>query len=155
MNKGEPSGISTKQVGWAILPGAANVIDLSYPITPTGMSLLPVYPPLVIKNERPGRHGIKTCPPTVDPNTGYPVGGFYARVIYQMMEGHGTHVEASSHGFGELGRNIDDYDLSRFIAPAVVLNITEETERNPDYAITIEDIGAWEDKMGRFLRGQR
>ena len=33
------------------MPGAINVIDLSYPIQPTGMSLLSVYPPLIIKAE--------------------------------------------------------------------------------------------------------
>ena len=118
--KKPPAKASAKKSGWTIEPGAINVIDLSYPIQPTGMSLLPVYPPLIIKAENPRRSRVIPSPPTVDPKTGYPVNGFYARVIYQMMEGHGTHVEASSHGFGELGKNIDDYPLSRYFAPAVV-----------------------------------
>jgi len=79
------------------------------------MSLLSVYPPLIIKAESPTRDRVISYPPTVDPKTGYPVNGFYARVIFQMMEGHGTHVEASSHAFGESGMNIDDYPLSRYI----------------------------------------
>ncbi len=153
MGNVRPAQRHTRNRGWVIQPGASNIVDLSYPIKPDGMSLLSVYPPLIIRNERPGRQGMKTCPPTVDPGTGYPVKGFYARVIYQMMEGHGTHVEASSHGFGELGKNIDEYDLSRFIAPAVVFNIGEKTVLEPDYTITVEDIKAWEARNGRIPHG--
>jgi kynurenine formamidase len=136
-----------------IMPGAINVIDLSYPIKPTGMSLLSVYPPLIIKAENPRRDRVILNPPTVDPQTGYPVNGFYARVIFQMSEGHGTHVEASSHAFGELGMDIDDYPLSRFIAPAVVMDIVEKTKANPDYNITMEDIRAWEKRNGKIPEG--
>lgn len=45
--------VSAKESGWIIEHGAINVIDLSYPIQPNGMSLLPVYPPLIIKAEHP------------------------------------------------------------------------------------------------------
>jgi kynurenine formamidase len=153
MGNSRPAKRQARIRGWIIQPGASNIVDLSYPVKPDGMSLLSVYPPLIIRNESPGRHGMKTFPSTVDPSTGYPVKGFYARVIYQMMEGHGTHVEASSHGFGELGKNIDEYDLSRFIAPAVVLNIVEQTALEPDYTITMKDIKAWEARNGRIPQG--
>jgi kynurenine formamidase len=142
------SPIQESQAGWKILPGAMNVVDLSYPIASTGMSLLPFYPPLIIKSEVPVKKGIKQLPPTVDPDTGYPTGGFYARTIYQMSEGHGTHVEASSHGFGTKGKNIDDYPLSRYIAPAVVINIEEKTRNDPDYSIALDDVEVWERKNG-------
>ncbi|TAK29455.1 MAG: cyclase family protein [Chloroflexota bacterium] len=139
--------------GWLIRPGATNVIDLSYPIQPTGMSLHPVYPPIIITPDVPSREGILTFPATVDKETGYPVNGFYSRVIHQMMEGHGTHVEGSSHGFGELGRNIDDYPLSRYIGPLAVLNVVEQTRANPDYEITVEDILSWEARNGTIPQG--
>jgi kynurenine formamidase len=148
-----PSKPLPKKIGWTIMPGAINVIDLSYPIQPTGMSLLPVYPPLIIKAESVIKGKVIYSPPNVDPKTGYPANGFYARVIYQMMEGHGTHVEATSHGFGELGKNIDDYPLSRFIAPAVVIDIVEKTKANPDYHIMMEDIRAWEKRNGKIPEG--
>jgi kynurenine formamidase len=148
-----PSKVLPKESAWTIMPGAVNVIDLSYPIKPTGMSLLSVYPPLIIKAENPRRDRVISCPPTVDPQTGYPVNGFYARVIFQMSEGHGTHVEASSHAFGESGMNIDDYPLSRFIAPAVVMDIVEKTKANPDYHIMMEDIRAWEKRNGKIPEG--
>jgi len=141
---------SAKTLGWTIEPGASNVVDLSYPVQPTGMSLLPVYPPLIIKSDSLIKGEVRHHSPIVDPKTGYPVTGFYARVIYQMMEGHGTHVEATSHAFGELGKNIDDYPLSRFIAPAVVINIVEKTKADPDYDITVEDIARWEGRNGRI-----
>lgn len=117
------------------------------------MSLLPVYPPLIIKAESVIQGKVRYSPPSVDPKTGYPAHGFYARVIYQMMEGHGTHVEATSHAFGELGKNIDDYPLSRFIAPAVVIDIVEKTKADPDYHITMEDISAWEKRNGKIPEG--
>jgi len=147
------SKTSGKELGWTIEAGASNVVDLSYPIQPTGMSLPPVYPPLIIKAESVIKGKVIYSPPNVDPKTGYPVNGFYARVIYQMIEGHGTHVEATSHGFGELGKNIDDYPLSRFIAPAVVIDIVEKTKANPDYHITMEDMIAWEKRNGRIPEG--
>lgn len=142
-----------KQIGWKILPGAMNVVDLSYPITPSGMSLLPFYPPLIIKAEVPVKKGTKQLPSTVNPDTGYPLNGFYARTIYQMSEGHGTHVEASSHGFGTKGKNIDDYPLSRYIAPAVVINIEDKTENDPDYNIVLMDIENWERENGHIPEG--
>ena len=142
-----------KEMGWIIKPGASNIIDLSYPIQTTGMSLIPVYPALIIKAENPAGGKIRPLPPTVDRKTGYPVNGFYARVIYQMSEGHGTHVEASSHGFGELGKNIDDYPLSRYIAPAVVINFAERTKADPDNDVALEDIKAWEKKNGKIPEG--
>ena len=147
------SKISGKVLRWTIEAGASNVIDLSYPIQPVGMSLLPVYPPLIIKAESVIDGKVIYSPPNVDPKTGYPANGFYVRVIYQMMEGHGTHVEATSHGFGELGKNINDYPLSRFIAPAVVMDIVEKTKANPDYHVTVEDIRVWERRNGKIPEG--
>jgi kynurenine formamidase len=141
------------QISWKILPGAKNVVDLSYPITPSGMSLLPFYPPLVIKTEVPVKKGIKELPSTINPDTGYPTGGFYARTIFQMSEGHGTHVEASSHGFGTKGKNIDDYPLARYIAAAAVINIEEKTRTNPDYNIALDDVETWEQKNGLIPEG--
>jgi hypothetical protein len=61
-----PSKALPKKLGWTIMPGAINVIDLSYPIKPTGMSLLSVYPPLIIKAENPRRDKSYLKPATVD-----------------------------------------------------------------------------------------
>jgi len=146
----EPSKVKP---GWKILPGATNMVDLSYPIQPNGMSLLPVYPSLIIKAENPAGKKVRPEPPTINLETGYPVNGFYARTIYQMSEGHGTHVEASSHGYGERGKNIDDYPLSRYIAPAVIINIVERTELNPDCEVTVDDVTAWEERNGPIPEG--
>ncbi|HBY57494.1 MAG TPA: hypothetical protein DEG96_06505 [Candidatus Atribacteria bacterium] len=145
---------TSSEANWTIKLGATNVIDLSYPLYKNneGMSMSDVYIPLDIRDEI--TLGSKTIPfpATVDDN-GYPVNGFYAREIYGMLEGHGTHVEASSHGFGELGRNIDDYPLSRFIGPAVVINIEAKAVKNPDYEITVEDLRVWEKKYGKIPDG--
>jgi kynurenine formamidase len=130
---------------WNIKHGAGNIIDLSYPIGPD-MTLLEVYRPLIIKDNNPyGRH--------VNKKTGYPERGYYARTIYQMSEGHGTHVEACSHAYGELGKNIDQYPLSRYIAPAVVINIEAKTKKNPDYNITVKDLLLWEQMYGEIPAG--
>ena len=49
--------------------------------------------------------------------------------------------------------NIDDYPLSRHIAPSVVINIAEMTKVNPDYDISLDDINAWEEKHGKIPEG--
>lgn len=138
---------------WTIKPGATNVIDLSYPMEP-GMTLLrPIYPDLEYKiTEMEG----KKLVPDVD-DTGYPLQGFYARFVTTgpngLMEGYGTHVEASSHAFGVRGLNIDQYPLSAFIGPGVVINIADKAANNHEYNTTVDDLLAWEKKHDKIPDG--
>lgn len=139
-------------MGWTIKDGATNVIDLSYPVEP-GMTLLEVYPPVIIEHTVPMGAEKMSLPPEVNKETGYPVNGYFARTIYQMSEGQGTHVEACAHAYGKLARTIEKYPLSRFIAPAVVIDIESKTLNNPEYNITVDDLSGWEQKNGKIPAG--
>lgn len=139
--------------GWMIKADASNVIDLSYPIKP-GMTLpKSVYGKLTFDiHEVEGERNV----PDVD-GTGYPLRGFYARVVSShsggLLEGYGTHVEASSHAFGTRGRNIDEYSLSAFIGAGVVIDISARAKTDPEYQVSINDLLAWEKKHGRIPEG--
>jgi kynurenine formamidase len=138
---------------WIIKADATNVIDLSYPLKP-GMSLAqPTYGELIFDIHE--MNGVKDVP-EVD-ETGYPLEGFYSRVVRShpngIMEAYGTHVEASSHAFGARGRNIDEYPLSAFIGPGVVIDICDRTEGDPGYWVCVNEVSAWEKKHGKIPSG--
>jgi len=138
---------------WVIKADASNVMDLSYPVKP-GMTLSqPIYGELIFDIHETG--GVRDVP-EVD-ETGYPLGGFYSRVVRShpngLMEAYGTHVEASSHAFGARGRNIDQYPLSAFIGPGVVIDISDRAEADPNDWVSIDDVSAWEKKHGRIAEG--
>jgi len=145
LTTGAFAGSADQDQGWLIRKGATNVIDLSYPIAPE-MTQAKFYP----KYQADIWMGLS---PEVDPDSGYPVKGWYARMITSMLEGHGTHVEASSHSYGERGLNIDEYPLRRFIGPAVVIDIRAKAKANPDYRVTVDDLLLWEKKYGRIPDG--
>lgn len=134
---------------WTIRRDAKNIIDLSYPMMP-GMTLLkPIYADVEFKIYRGHL-------PEVD-ETGYPPKGYYARCVSSgpdgLLEGHGTHVEASSHAFGTRGMNIDEYPLTAFIGAGVVIEIPSKAEENPEYKATVDDLKAWEKKHGEIPAG--
>ncbi|MFC1872036.1 cyclase family protein, partial [Chloroflexota bacterium] len=134
---------------WLINLDKAKFIDLSYPMQP-GMTLLrPIYEELEYKI----RYG---SVPDVD-ETGYPPKGFYARFVNSgsegLLEGYGTHVEASSHPFGVRGRNIDEYPLSNFIGPGVVINVTDKVKSDPEYKVTVDDLLTWKRTHGEIPDG--
>ncbi len=141
--------------GWVIKPNAANVIDLSYPIKP-GMTLSKsTYPDLEFK---PYVRAGGACPSVIEVDeTGYPLAGKYAQYVNTgpdgFLEGYGTHVESSSHNFGTRGRTIDQYPLSTFICPGVVIKIMNKAKTNPEYKVTVDDLLAWQKKYGKIPDG--
>lgn len=46
-----------------------------------------------------------------------------------------------------------EYPISELISPAVVINVTQHAERNPDYQITQEDVVDWEKVHGGIPHG--
>jgi len=132
---------------WEIKPGASNVIDLSFPMQP-GMTLMkPGYVDLEY---------IVEFTPEVD-ETGYPERGYFARRVRTgpegMLEQYGTHVEASAHAFGTRGKFIDEYPLSSFIGPGMVIDIIEKVKANPEYKVTVDDIMDWKKRNGEIPDG--
>ena len=63
----------------------------------------------------------------------------------------GTHLDAPIHWVtGQDGNDISSIDAAQLIGPACVIDKTAETEADPGYLLTIDDIKAWEQENGEF-----
>jgi len=58
-----------------------------------------------------------------------------------------TYLEAPAH-FTEGSWTVDQIPTERLIAPLVVIDISKEALRNPDYQLSMEDVAAWEREHG-------
>jgi kynurenine formamidase len=77
--------------------------------------------------------------------TGYEDG--YLSYGLSMPEHIGTHVDAPRH-FWRSGRSVERLTLEELTGRAVVINVIEESRRNPDYELTLDDLRAWERRYG-------
>lgn len=69
-----------------------------------------------------------------------------------LGEHTGTHFDAPIHwvtGKDLPGNACDTIPPHRFVGPAVVIDVTGEVERNPDFLLMPEHIVAWEARYGR------
>jgi kynurenine formamidase len=74
-------------------------------------------------------------------------GWYYAANRFAAPEHGGTHIDAPSH-FAEGHANIDALPLGRLIAPAVVIDISEQANRDPDALLEPAAIEAHEATHG-------
>jgi kynurenine formamidase len=72
--------------------------------------------------------------------------GYFTRSFW-MLEHYGTHLDAPAH-FPPGTTTVDRIAPEKFFGPAVVLDVTKEAERDPDYQLSAKDISAWEQKHG-------
>lgn len=79
-------------------------------------------------------------------------GWYYAANRFAAPEHGGTHVNAPSN-FAEGHTAIDKLALAQLIAPAVVLDISEQCAKNPDFALDTKTIEAHEATHGRIPSG--
>lgn len=90
-----------------------------------------------------------------DPETGRPYtidhDGFRA-FFYSMVGQYGTHVDPPAH-FDPLGQTMDQIPLKQMILPLLVFDITPTLKRDPNYALTVDDIRSWEREHGRVPEG--
>ncbi|MCS6845049.1 MAG: cyclase family protein [Caldilineales bacterium] len=77
--------------------------------------------------------------------------GFYLR-RFSIGEHSATHINASN-SFVAGGRGIDAYPPEGLVVPAVVIDIRPQAAANPDYALTVDDVLAWERDHGRVPAG--
>ena len=81
-----------------------------------------------------------------DPETGRPYtiekDGF--RVFFYSMVGqYGTHVDPPAH-FDPNGKTMDEIPLKQMILPLVVFDMTPILKTEPNHALSVDDIKAWE-----------
>jgi len=90
-----------------------------------------------------------------DPATGRPYSldqdGFRA-TFFAMVGQYGTHVDPPAH-FDAHGQTLDQLPLKQMILPLVVFDITPLLARDPNHALTVGDIKAWESLHGRVPAG--
>ncbi|KAG8177107.1 hypothetical protein JTE90_015251 [Oedothorax gibbosus] len=71
---------------------------------------------------------------------------------YSSSTHAGTHMDAPRH-FTRGGKTVDQLDITNFIAPAAVVDITSKAELNPEAVVGVEDLIRWESVTGQSLNG--
>ncbi len=72
----------------------------------------------------------------------------------EIGEHTGTHFDAPIHWIsGRDGKDVSQVPGRHLIAPAVVIDRSEESAENPDYLLTADDVRAFEDEHGPLPEG--
>jgi kynurenine formamidase len=112
---------------------ADKVLDLTHTLSPT----FPIWPgnePIKITNKkRFAQHG------------------FYSN-RWDIGEHHGTHLDSPSHCSAN-GATAEKIDPASFVAPAAVIDIRERVKKDPDAAVTVDELKAWEKAHGQLPKG--
>jgi kynurenine formamidase len=74
--------------------------------------------------------------------------GYFSRRIC-LPEHFATHLDAPAH-FSKTGWTVEQIPVSHLIAPLFVLDVTAQSTKNVDYAITPDDVLAFEKTHGRI-----
>ncbi len=70
----------------------------------------------------------------------------------KLNEHSGTHIDAPAH-FSKGDLTVDEILPEDLIGQAIVINITEQTLKNPDYELSVDDIKHWEKEHGVIPNG--
>ena len=78
-----------------------------------------------------------------------PSGYYYAANSLFTSEHGGTHLDAPIH-FAQGRQTVDQIPLDRLIGPAVVIDVTESSDRSADYQVTADDFARFEREHGEI-----
>lgn len=70
-----------------------------------------------------------------------------------MAEHTGSHIDAPAHLGVEGQWRVDDIPMDKLIGPGVVINVEQKEKNNPNYAVSVDDVKAWETKYGKIKKG--
>jgi len=79
-------------------------------------------------------------------------GYYYSAYKFCAAEHGGTHVDAPIH-FASGGKTVDQIPLTKLIAPAVKIDVSQKATADRDYQISVEDFKAWESQHGKIPEG--
>ncbi|MEN8183562.1 MAG: cyclase family protein [Myxococcota bacterium] len=79
-------------------------------------------------------------------------GYYYESHRFRASEHGGTHLDAPIH-FAEGRQTVDEIPLERLMGPARVVDVSSAAEKDPDYAITRDDLERFEAEHGRIPPG--
>ncbi len=71
---------------------------------------------------------------------------------YSVPEHHGTHLDAPSHAKQGL-RSVDQLLPKDLFGPAIVVDISDQSNQDPDYLLNVDDLEEWEGQYGRIPKG--
>src|SRR4051812_7831478 len=141
-----PAAAEARGVGlWSVYDSAlshARYIDLTHPITPN----MPVWKGF----------GPPPFEPAVAPSTGIPYtyakDGFEATAYRIATDQFGTQLDPPAHWAPEYP-GIDELPATYTLRPLVVISIVKQVSKNPVYALSVNDIKAFERDHGRIPAG--
>lgn len=81
-----------------------------------------------------------------------PAGFYYAANSFSTAEHGGTHIDAPAH-FAQGRQTVDRIPLEQLIAPAVVVDVVQQSERDADYRVLVEDLQRFEQQHGPIPAG--
>jgi kynurenine formamidase len=120
----------------------ARYIDLTHTVAPTS----PVWKGF----------GPSDFNPTINPDTGQPYtyakDGFEATQYTLSTDQLGTQLDPPAHWDPNYPA-IDELPATYTLRPLVVISIVSQVKKKPDYALTVDDIKAFEKKNGRIPEG--
>ncbi len=99
--------------------------------------------------------GPATFSAAANPDSGHPytIEKDEFRVFFYSMVGqYGTHIDPPAH-FDPRGITMDRIPLKQMILPLVVFDITPMLKSDPNHALSVADIKAWEARHGRVPAG--
>src|ERR1051326_3669483 len=76
----------------------------------------------------------------------------FRTTFYSMVGQYGTHVDPPAH-FSNDGMTMDQIPLKEMILPLVVFDVTPLLAKDPNHALTVDDIASWEKQHGRVPAG--
>jgi len=79
-------------------------------------------------------------------------GFYYAANNITAAEHGGTHLDAPIH-FAEGKHTTDQIPLDQLMGPALVMDVSAEASRDPDYRLRVAALEAWERANGRIPAG--
>ena len=79
-------------------------------------------------------------------------GYFYSAYRFSAAEHGGTHLDAPVH-FAKGRNSVDQIPLEQLTGPGLVVDVTAQCTKDPDYLISTVDIQNWERRNGRIGAG--
>jgi len=79
-------------------------------------------------------------------------GYYYSAYRYSAAEHGGTHIDAPVH-FAKGRKSVDQISLEQLMGPGIVVDVTSQCDRNPDYLVTESDFKNWEQQHGKIATG--
>src|SRR5688572_13176975 len=79
-------------------------------------------------------------------------GYYYSAYRYSAAEHGGTHIDAPVH-FAKGRNSVDEIPVEQLMGPGIVVDVTKQCSKNPDYLVSERDFKNWEARNGKIAAG--